>query len=93
MTLGVVYDPMRDELFSADRGQGARCNGRRLQVSQVTELGRSLLVTGFPYDAWSTPTIISIILAVLPGSPKGCAVGSAAFCVTWAPVVLMVTGS
>ena len=46
---------MRDELFSAERGQGASLNGRRLQVSQVTELLRSLLVTGFPYDAWSTP--------------------------------------
>jgi len=52
--LGVVYDPLREELFSAERGQGAWCNGRRLQVSQVTELGRCLLVTGFPYDAWTT---------------------------------------
>jgi myo-inositol-1(or 4)-monophosphatase len=55
VTLGVVYDPMRDELFAAERGQGAWCNGRRLQVSRVTEFQRSLLVTGFPYDAWSTP--------------------------------------
>ena len=55
MTLGVVYDPMRDELFSAERGQGSWCNGRRLQVSSVAEFQRSLLVTGFPYDAWSTP--------------------------------------
>ena len=55
MTLGVVYDPMRDELFSAERGQGSWCNGRRLQVSGVAEFQRSLLVTGFPYDAWSTP--------------------------------------
>ena len=54
VNLGVVYDPMRDELFSAECGQGAWCNGRRLHVSQVTELGHSLLVTGFPYDAWST---------------------------------------
>ena len=38
-----------------ERGRGARLNGRSLQVSQVTELQRSLLVTGFPYDAWSTP--------------------------------------
>ena len=53
-TLGVVYDPMRDELFSAERGQGAWCNGRKLQVSSVTEFQRSLLVTGFPYDTWST---------------------------------------
>ena len=55
MTLGVVYDPLRDELFAAERGQGAWCNGRRLQVSRVTEFQRSLLVTGFPYDTWSTP--------------------------------------
>jgi myo-inositol-1(or 4)-monophosphatase len=54
MTLGVVYDPMRDELFAAERGQGARLNGRSLRVSQVSELQRSLLTTGFPYDAWSS---------------------------------------
>jgi myo-inositol-1(or 4)-monophosphatase len=52
--LGVVYDPMRDELFAAERGRGAHLNGRSLQVSKVTELQRSLLTTGFPYDAWST---------------------------------------
>jgi myo-inositol-1(or 4)-monophosphatase len=55
VTLGAVYDPMRDELFTAERGKGARVNGRSLRVSQVTELPRSLLVTGFPYDAWSNP--------------------------------------
>ena len=52
--LGVVYDPMRDELFSAEWGRGAWCNERRLQVSRVEDLQRSLLVTGFPYDTWST---------------------------------------
>jgi myo-inositol-1(or 4)-monophosphatase len=55
VTLGAVYDPLRDELFAAERGQAARLNGRRLRVSKTTELQRSLLVTGFPYDAWSTP--------------------------------------
>jgi myo-inositol-1(or 4)-monophosphatase len=54
VTLGVVYDPMRDELFKAERGQGAWCNGRRLQVSSVTDFQYSLLVSGFPYDAWTT---------------------------------------
>jgi myo-inositol-1(or 4)-monophosphatase len=53
--LGVIYDPMRDELFAAGRGQGATMNGRRLQVSRATELQRSLLTTGFPYDLWSSP--------------------------------------
>jgi myo-inositol-1(or 4)-monophosphatase len=55
VTLGVVYDPMRDELFAAERGQGARLNGRMLKVSNVADFQRSLLVTGFPYDIWSTP--------------------------------------
>jgi myo-inositol-1(or 4)-monophosphatase len=54
VTLGVVYDPMRDELFAAERGQGAWCNEERIRVSRVTDFGRSLLVTGFPYDAWTT---------------------------------------
>lgn len=55
LTLGAVYDPMRDEMFLAERGKGAYLNGRALHVSSVTELQRSLLVTGFPYNAWDTP--------------------------------------
>jgi len=53
--LGVVFDPMRDECFSAQRGKGAWLNGNPLQASDVKELGKSLLVTGFPYDTWNTP--------------------------------------
>jgi myo-inositol-1(or 4)-monophosphatase len=48
--LGVIYDPMRDELFMAQRGQGAFLNGRKIQVSATDRLIRSLLATGFPYD-------------------------------------------
>jgi myo-inositol-1(or 4)-monophosphatase len=47
---GAVYDPLRDELFTAERGGGAHLNGRRLRVSQSSNLLRSLLITGFPYD-------------------------------------------
>ena len=54
LTLGVVYDPMRDELFSAEKGKGAFLNGKRINVSNTTELQKSLLVTGFPYDTWDT---------------------------------------
>jgi myo-inositol-1(or 4)-monophosphatase len=54
LTLGAVYDPLRNEMFIAERGEGAYLNGRRLQVSSTTELQKSLLVTGFPYDAWNT---------------------------------------
>ena len=54
LQLGAIYDPMRDEMFSAERGRGALLNGKALHVSSVTELQKSLLVTGFPYDAWYT---------------------------------------
>ena len=50
LTLAVVYDPLRDELFTAERGGGARLNGRTLRAGRQTVLSRSLLVTGFPYD-------------------------------------------
>ena len=46
---GAVYDPCRDELFSAARGLGSFVNGRRLQVSHIDRLGGSLILTGFPY--------------------------------------------
>ncbi len=52
--LGAVYDPMRDELFAAERGRGAWLNGRPINVSSAAELQKSLLVTGFPYDTWTT---------------------------------------
>lgn len=55
LSLAAVYDPMRDEMFLAERGMGAHLNGRPLRVSSATELQRSLLVTGFPYNAWDTP--------------------------------------
>ncbi|HEY5960421.1 MAG TPA: inositol monophosphatase family protein [Polyangiaceae bacterium] len=51
---GAVYDPMRDEMFSAERGKGAKLNHRPLQVTQVEELQQSLMVTGFPYDSWNS---------------------------------------
>lgn len=48
--LGVTYDPLRDEMFWAERGAGAWCNGRPLHVSGTAQLDHSLLATGFQYD-------------------------------------------
>ncbi len=48
--LGVIFDPTRDELFAAERGQGATLNGRKIQVSPTEELRYAMLVTGFPYS-------------------------------------------
>lgn len=53
--LGVVFDPSRNELFTAVDGQGAHLNGRPLRVSNTNDLGNSLLVTGFAYDIRDTP--------------------------------------
>ncbi len=47
---GVVYDPLRDELFEAQAGKGAWLKGRPLKVSETRRLDRALLATGFPYD-------------------------------------------
>ncbi|MFN8569631.1 MAG: inositol monophosphatase family protein [Kouleothrix sp.] len=48
--LGVIYDPLRDELFAAQAGAGAHCNDRRMHVSGVATLGAALVSTGFAYD-------------------------------------------
>jgi myo-inositol-1(or 4)-monophosphatase len=47
---GVVYDPLREELFEAVQGQGAWLNRDPLQVSGIHELDRALVATGFPYN-------------------------------------------
>lgn len=52
--LAVVYDPIRQECFNAELGQGAWLNDQAIQVSDTQELINSLLVTGFPYDMLST---------------------------------------
>jgi len=52
--LGVVYDPIRDECFSAERGRGAFLNGLPIRAVSATDLDRSLLVTGFSYDLRTT---------------------------------------
>jgi myo-inositol-1(or 4)-monophosphatase len=56
LIVGVVYDPLRDELYSAEAGQGAHLNGAPLHVSATAELGLALLATGFPYDVRTNPS-------------------------------------
>ena len=50
VVLAVTYDPLQDEMFWAERGEGAWLEWQRLQVSQATELRQSLLATGFAYQ-------------------------------------------
>jgi len=49
LSVAVIYDPIRDELFTAERGSGATLDGRRIRVSKQRELQGSLIGTGFPY--------------------------------------------
>lgn len=55
IVLGVTLDPTRNELFAAERGQGASLNGKPIRVSSAEKLGDALLVTGFPYDFKQKP--------------------------------------
>ena len=55
LELGVVFNPVLDELFVAGRRRGATLNGRRLRVSGVARLSASFLATGFPYDIRTNP--------------------------------------
>jgi myo-inositol-1(or 4)-monophosphatase len=48
--VGAVYDPMRDEMFTGIKGEGAYLNGKRIEVSDTHDLDKSLVATGFPYD-------------------------------------------
>ena len=48
LVAGVIYDPMRDELFAAERGRGTQLNGKPARVSRIATLSEALLATGFP---------------------------------------------
>ena len=48
LVAAVIYDPMRDELFTAERGRGAALNGKPVRVSRTGQLAEALLATGFP---------------------------------------------
>jgi myo-inositol-1(or 4)-monophosphatase len=76
---GVIYDPLRDELFEARQGGGAYLNGQPISVSKIDRLDRALVTTGFPYDIRErlpeTLGRIGRVLAVAQGVRRG---GSAA---------------
>ncbi len=76
---GVVYDVMRDEIYSSEKGSGSFCNGQRLQVSSNDNLRKSMLVTGFPYDIADNPDYaIERFAAFLKASSAVRRLGSAA---------------
>ncbi|NKF52418.1 inositol-1-monophosphatase [Shewanella sp. WXL01] len=77
--VAVVYDPVRDELFSAVRGKGAKVNDFRLRVTQVNDLDGTIIATGFPFKARQhTETYMNILGAVFPQCADIRRAGSAA---------------
>ena len=77
--VAAIYDPSRKELFTAERGQGARLNGEPLRVSPAAALIDSLLVTGFHYDVQKDPgTVIELFAAFISRARAVRRLGSAA---------------
>ena len=64
--VGVVFDPLHDELFAAARGEGARLNGEPIEVSGRESLDQALVATGFGYDAERRALQASALARVLP---------------------------
>lgn len=81
---GAVYDPMRDELFVAYDGGTTTLNGRPVAVSRETDLGSSLLATGFPYDRREHAEFyLSFWRAFMVGARDVRRIGAAALDLAW----------
>jgi len=82
--VGVIFDPLRDEMFTAADGSGARLNGSGITVSAEADLERSVVATGFPYDhglyADGYAATVGAVLARVNGIRR---FGSAALDLAW----------
>jgi myo-inositol-1(or 4)-monophosphatase len=81
--LGIVYDPVRDELFGAARGEGAFLNGTRLRLGAPPPLSTALLATGFGYDAERRAKQGEVLRRVLPRIRDIRRAGAAAVDLCW----------
>ena len=80
---GAVYNPFLDELFLAQRGAGAWLNGKPIRVGRQTELRRSLIATGFPYDKSGLAPFIQQLSQILEHCADIRRIGSAALDICW----------
>jgi myo-inositol-1(or 4)-monophosphatase len=79
LEVAAVYDPLRDELFTAVRGSGAQLNGRRLRVSKAKGLDGALIGTGFPFkDKTHIDAYLGMFKTLLPRTAGLRRAGSAA---------------
>lgn len=81
--VGVVFDPCRDELYSAERGAGAQVGSARLAVSDQGDLARALIATGFAYVAEARAAQARLFPTLLPAVRDIRRFGSAALDLAW----------
>ena len=81
---GVVYDPMRDELWSAERDGPARLDGAEVHASTQSDLAQALVATGFGYSAEARAAQGAIVARLLPHVRDIRRIGSAALDLAWA---------
>ena len=81
--VGVVYDPMRDELFAAERDAGATLGGRPIRVREAPPLAEALVATGFGYDATWRAEQAEVVRRLLPAVRDIRRAGSAALDLAW----------
>lgn len=82
--VGVVFDPLRDELFAAREGGGATLNGSGIHVSQTVEMERAIVATGFPYDHDVKADDLAVVLREVLRQVAGIRrMGSAALDLAW----------
>ena len=68
---GIVYDPVKDEMFWAEKGQGAYCNEHRLRVSARSRMNEALIATGMPFLSHQDPRLFLRELAVVMPAVAG----------------------
>ncbi|MDQ3022727.1 MAG: inositol monophosphatase [Bacteroidota bacterium] len=82
--MGVVFNPMMNEFFFSEKGNGALLNDKKISVSQNKDFRRSLLVTGFPYDSSSyKPDPVSVFKKFIMMDVPIRRLGSAALDLCW----------
>ena len=71
LLLGVIFDPVHDELFWAAKGHGAWLNGKKIAVSPTTDLGEAFCATGFPYHPGQDQDLYLAILKEVLNKTRG----------------------
>jgi myo-inositol-1(or 4)-monophosphatase len=83
LLLGIVYNPMMNEFFSAEKGKGATLNGQKIAVSQKSDFARACLVTGFPYEQPSSRMPLKVFSRAVEAGLPVRRLGSAAIDICW----------